>query len=119
MYFSKGFLIDYINSTNSSQIIIFSIFSTETLESLERGEMKFTCSYDEADNFGDSCGSAESEEGSDSEPENNQNSELDFVEISAIKAEPEGDDITDYDVEVRFIYLNFHKTSALVPKLIP
>lgn len=43
----------------------------ETLESLERGEMKFSCSYDdeEGENFGDSCGSAESGEGSDSEEE--------------------------------------------------
>lgn len=37
------------------------------MESLERGELKFT--YEEADTFGDSCGSAESEEGSDTEVE--------------------------------------------------
>ncbi|XP_030746127.1 uncharacterized protein LOC115874962 [Sitophilus oryzae] len=42
----------------------------EHLELLERGELKFSCSYDdENDNFGDSCGSAESGEGSDSEEE--------------------------------------------------
>lgn len=40
----------------------------DNLEALERGELKFSCSYDE-DGFGDSCGSAESEKGSDSEPE--------------------------------------------------
>ncbi|XP_066247872.1 uncharacterized protein jumu [Euwallacea similis] len=40
----------------------------ENLESLERGEIKFSCSYDdECEQYGDSCGSVESGEGSDSD----------------------------------------------------
>ncbi|XP_018321174.1 fork head transcription factor 1 [Agrilus planipennis] len=65
----------------------------ENMEALERGELKFT--YKEADNydnFGDSCGSAESEEGSDTEPENEleNNIETEFIEV---KSE------SDYEVE--------------------
>lgn len=68
--------------------------------------MKFSCSYDEADHFGDSCGSAESEEGSDSEGEANQCSEAEFIEISPIKIE-EPDELNDYDVEVNIMTWSF------------
>lgn len=59
--------------------------------------MKFSCSYDEADTFGDSCGSAEegSEEGSDSEFDPNVSSQL--IDITAVKGENEE---SDFDVEV-------------------
>lgn len=83
----------------------------ETLESLERGELKFSCSYDEMETFGDSCGSAESEEGSESEPEVEQETETDvdhpysttqqFINISGIKVE---DEDPDFDVEVASMY---------------
>ncbi|KAK9892867.1 hypothetical protein WA026_022548 [Henosepilachna vigintioctopunctata] len=68
----------------------------ENLEALERGEMKFTCSYDEGDNFGDSCGSAESEQ-SDSEPDadNSINAEFEFVDIT-VKHEVD----EEYDIQV-------------------
>lgn len=62
------------------------------MEALERGELKFSCCYDEGDNFGDSCGSADSEEGSDSEPEHNE-----FINITTIKHENAEDDC---DLEV-------------------
>ncbi|KAB0794638.1 hypothetical protein PPYR_11477 [Photinus pyralis] len=73
----------------------------ENLESLERGELKFT--YEDADNFGDSCGSAESEEGSDAEAdvevvEHNYNSEPQFFDISAIKSEDDDIDIEDTEL---------------------
>ncbi|KAJ8952136.1 hypothetical protein NQ318_018472 [Aromia moschata] len=70
----------------------------ENLEALERGELKFSCSYDEGDNFGDSCGSAEegSEEGSDSEPE--QEVEIGNTQYEYIHVKEE--DIEDVDVEV-------------------
>ncbi|XP_017778466.1 PREDICTED: meiosis-specific transcription factor mei4 [Nicrophorus vespilloides] len=85
----------------------------EHLESLERGELKFSCSYDE-DTFGDSCGSADSE-GSDSEPDVTvpQN---DYIDVRGMKMttqvatvqqnEDDEDDEEDeeegeeYDVEV-------------------
>ncbi|KAL3268288.1 hypothetical protein HHI36_007409 [Cryptolaemus montrouzieri] len=68
----------------------------EHLEALERGEMKFTCSYDEGDNFGDSCGSAESEQ-SDSEPEvdNGINGEYEYVDITV-----KNEDDEEYDIQV-------------------
>lgn len=70
----------------------------DTLEALERGEMKFSCSYDEGDNFGDSCGSAESEEGSDSDGENTNNSETEFIELPNIRRESE-EELVEYDGE--------------------
>lgn len=72
----------------------------ENLESLERGELKFSCSYDEMDNFGDSCGSAESEEGSDSENEveNSLRGESEFIDITNVKVENE--EMGEFDVEV-------------------
>nr|XP_022909934.1 uncharacterized protein LOC111421051 isoform X1 [Onthophagus taurus] len=73
----------------------------DNLEALERGDLKFSCTYDEADNFGDSCGSAESEEGSDSEAEMEQTIE-DVVDVVSTKEEivEEEDMGEDYDVEV-------------------
>lgn len=67
------------------------------MESLERGEMKFSCAYDESDNFGDSCGSAEeqSEEGSDSEPE--QEIESNNTQYEYFQVKEEGSDV---DIEV-------------------
>lgn len=83
----------------------------ETLEALERGEMKFSCSYDEMETFGDSCGSADSEEGSESEPDAEQETETDvdhpysttqqYISINGIKVE---EDDQDYDVEVASMY---------------
>lgn len=71
---------------------------SENLESLERGELKFSCSYDESDNFGDSCGSAEevSEEGSDSEQDEVETGGTTQYEYIQVKEE----DIEDVDVEV-------------------
>lgn len=66
----------------------------ENLEALERGELKFSCSYFEGDNFGDSCGSAESEEGSDSEQE------ADGPKYQLIAKVKESGEISDVDVEV-------------------
>ncbi|XP_044753514.1 uncharacterized protein LOC123312955 isoform X2 [Coccinella septempunctata] len=72
----------------------------EHLEALERGEMKFSCSYDESDTYVDSCGSAESEQ-SDSEQEveaevdNNINAEYEYVDI---QVKNEEDD--EYDIQV-------------------
>ncbi|KAK4875015.1 hypothetical protein RN001_011437 [Aquatica leii] len=73
----------------------------ENLESLERGELKFT--YEDADNFGDSCGSAESEEGSDTEAdveivEHNINEESQFFDLSALKGEDDEIDIEESDL---------------------
>ncbi|XP_044269377.1 forkhead box protein P1 [Tribolium madens] len=68
------------------------MINPENLEPLERGELKFSCSYDEGDTFGDSCGSAESEEGSDYE----EGPKRDFEFV--IKAENE--DGSDFDIEV-------------------
>ncbi|XP_045474595.1 uncharacterized protein LOC123680643 [Harmonia axyridis] len=71
----------------------------EHLEALERGEMKFSCSYDESDTYVDSCGSAESEQ-SDSEQEveaevdNNINTEYEYVDIH-VKNE-----VDEYDIQV-------------------
>lgn len=74
------------------------IYFSDHLELLERGELKFT--YEDADNFGDSCGSAESGEGSDTEPENEVESALDgesqFYDIGSVETEPED----DYEVDV-------------------
>ncbi|KAJ8931797.1 hypothetical protein NQ314_015253 [Rhamnusium bicolor] len=72
----------------------------EHLESLERGEMKFSCSYDEGDNFGDSCGSAEegSEQGSDSEQEQEQEvdtgstTQFEYIQVSDSMYEDMEDD---------------------------
>lgn len=69
------------------------------MEALERGELKFSCSYDESDNFGDSCGSAESEEGSDSEHEVEEKPTYKFINVQTIK---ENGDVSDLDIEVRF-----------------
>lgn len=72
------------------------------MEALERGELKFSCSYDEGDNFGDSCGSAESGEGSDSENDgDNAADETEYVRISAIKDEDLEEDV---DLEVCFLH---------------
>lgn len=81
-----------------NKIIVLFTFA-ENLEALERGELKFSCSYDEGDNFGDSCGSAESEEGSDYEPEveSGINGETEYINISMIKHEDEDEDV---DLEV-------------------
>lgn len=76
---------------------------TENLEALERGELKFSCCYDESDNFGDSCGSAESEEGSDSEPDAEgevDNSE--YINITTIKQENTDDEGELEVVEIIF-----------------
>lgn len=73
----------------------------ENLEALERGELKFSCSYDECDNFGDSCGSAEegSEEGSDSEQEEHEEIETGgSTQYEYIHVKEE--DLEDIDVEV-------------------
>ncbi|XP_028142362.1 uncharacterized protein LOC114336235 isoform X2 [Diabrotica virgifera virgifera] len=76
----------------------------EHLEALERGEMKFSCSYDEGDNFGDSCGSAEEQsEGSDSEQEqevdvaNVANTQYEYIQVKE-------EDISDLDIEVSDAY---------------
>lgn len=73
------------------------MINPENLESLERGELKFACSYDEGDNFGDSCGSAESEEGSDYEQEEHKR-QFGYVNMATIKTENE--DGSDLDIEV-------------------
>lgn len=77
----------------------FLLLFAENLEALERGELKFSCSYYEGDNFGDSCGSAESEEGSDSEVEENK-----YQLITEVK---ENGEISDVDVEVMFLNCAF------------
>lgn len=73
--------------------------STDHLESLERGELKFSSSYDERETFGDSCGSAEegSEEGSDSEAEQEYSiiNTSQLIDVSCIKEENEE---SDYEV---------------------
>ncbi|CAG9830065.1 unnamed protein product [Diabrotica balteata] len=76
----------------------------EHLEALERGEMKFSCSYDEGDNFGDSCGSAEEQsEGSDYEQEqevdvsNVANTQYEYIQVKE-------EDISDLDIEVSDAY---------------
>lgn len=68
----------------------------EELESLERGELKFSCSYDEGDVVGDSCGSAESDEGSDYEPEIEAPVKQEFEYV--VKNEVE--ECSDLDIEV-------------------
>lgn len=74
----------------------------ENLEALERGELKFSCYYDEAgDHFGDSCGSAESEEGSDSEPEGDNSG---YINITTIKKENTDEDC-DLEVSLDFSHL--------------
>lgn len=75
----------------------------EHLEALERGDMKFSSSYDhEIDHFGDSCGSAEEQsEASDSEQD-----EQDIVNVETVHNEPQYEYIvkeeilSDLDVEV-------------------
>ncbi|KAL1502864.1 hypothetical protein ABEB36_007942 [Hypothenemus hampei] len=65
----------------------------ENLEALERGELKFSCSYDdeEGEQFGDSCCSVESGEGSDSELDmptdeiENEEAEVDVGEIRYVE----------------------------------
>lgn len=82
----------------------FSLSFAENLEMLERGDMKFSSSYDhEIDNFGDSCGSAEEQsEGSDSE----QEEQGDTVNVDTVNTEPQYEYIvkeeilSDLDVEV-------------------
>lgn len=75
------------------------MFISENLELLERGELKFSCSYDEGDTFGDSCGSAESEEGSDSEAESGVISqEIEFVDPNNFINQEED----EIDLEVSF-----------------
>ncbi|KAJ8982430.1 hypothetical protein NQ317_007778 [Molorchus minor] len=80
----------------------------ENLEALERGELKFSCSYDEGDNFGDSCGSAEegSEEGSDSEHEQEQEvdtggtTQYEYIQVKE-------EDVEDIDIEVNcFLFID-------------
>lgn len=80
------------------------MINPDNLEALERGELKFSCSYDE-DTFGDSCGSAESEKGSDSEPEveSNINVSTQYIDIRSIKAaqvEEDEEETEESDVEV-------------------
>ncbi|CAH1155993.1 unnamed protein product [Phaedon cochleariae] len=71
----------------------------ENLESLERGEMKFASSYDDGDNFGDSCGSAEEQsEASDSEQEQEQEVETTNHQYQFIHVKDE--DTSDLDIEV-------------------
>lgn len=91
----------------------------EHLELLERGELKFT--YEDADGFGDSCGSAESGEGSDTEPENEVentlNGESHFYGIGSVETEHED----DYDVDVSyFIFgsLFVKRASPILRKLV-
>lgn len=92
----RAFHLNYQYIISAIKQYIFS----ENLEALERGELKFSCSYDEGDNFGDSCGSAESGEGSDSENDgDNAADETEYVRISAIKEEDLEEDI---DLEVCF-----------------
>lgn len=76
-------------SRKDPQAIKKAMVNPEHLEALERGEMKFSCAYDDNDNFGDSCGSAESE-GSDyeAEVENTDEVELEYQDVT-IKAESE------------------------------
>ncbi|KAF7282128.1 hypothetical protein GWI33_003139 [Rhynchophorus ferrugineus] len=73
----------------------------EHLESLERGELKFSCSYDdENDNFGDSCGSAESGEGSDSDEEVQEEVEEQDIDIEGGQfhyIQLRGGDIEEYE----------------------
>ena len=79
----------------------------ENLEALERGDLKFNCSFDEIDNFGDSCGSAESGEESENEVENVLNAESEFVEIHNVKNEQ--DDVgEEFDVEVNILRERFN-----------
>lgn len=78
----------------------------ENLEALEKGELKFSCCYDESDNFGDSCGSAESEEGSDSEAEVDHSSE--YINITTIKPE-NTDDEADLEVFFKFCLFVYGK----------
>lgn len=71
----------------------------EHLEALERGEMKFSCSYDETDHFGDSCGSAEEQsEASDSEQEVEEETNVVSTQYEYIQVKEE--DISDLDIEV-------------------
>lgn len=86
-------------------VLKYMIAFLEHLEALERGEMKFSCSYDEGDNYGDSCGSAEeqSEEGSDSEPEPDvvtEETQYEYVQIKPDDIELEDVEIEDEDIEV-------------------
>ncbi|KAJ3643734.1 hypothetical protein Zmor_026426 [Zophobas morio] len=76
------------------------MINPENLESLERGELKFSCSYDEGDNFGDSCGSAESEEGSDYEQEVEGSTKVDFDYINETTIKTETEEGSDLDIEV-------------------
>lgn len=81
------------------------------MELLERGELKFT--YEEADNFGDSCGSAESEEGSDTEVETEVehtfNGESHYFDISTIKAEDD-----EISIEVRIAVGNLNRIFSVL-----
>lgn len=65
--------------------------------------MKFASSYDDNENFGDSCGSAEegSEDGSDSEPEQDYSiiNTSQLIDVSSIKVE---NDESDYEVLKKF-----------------
>ncbi|CAG9862195.1 unnamed protein product [Phyllotreta striolata] len=86
-------------SRKDPQAIKKAMVYPEHLEALERGEMKFSCSYDEGDNFGDSCGSAEeqSEEGSDFEQEIEEapvvvNSQYEYIQVKE-------EDTSDLDIE--------------------
>lgn len=67
--------------------------------------MKFSCYYDEGcDNFGDSCGSAESEEGSDSEPDVDNNLDNgEYINITTIKKEN-----TEEDCDLEVSFCSFH-----------
>ncbi|XP_060530066.1 uncharacterized protein LOC132704199 isoform X2 [Cylas formicarius] len=79
------------------------MINPHNLEALERGELKFSCSYDESEHFGDSCGSAESEEGSDSEQEVEQ--EIDVMNTTEYQYIQVGEEeIEDVEITEATIY---------------
>lgn len=84
------------------------ILLSENLESLERGELKFSCSYDddESENYGDSCGSVESGDGSDSDIDpqeeiESEETELDVGEMHVQYIQVKGNVFEEYEEVIK------------------
>lgn len=82
------------------------MINPEHLESLERGELKYTCRSD--DNYGDSSADTESEEASDveieleAEPDDIPEPDIEFLDMNHAADE---DDEIGFDIEVSPVFM--------------